>query len=136
MTARPPERGSILPMTALAGLALLLLAGLVVDGGSRLRAAARADRIAAEAARTAVQSVDTRGRTLRLDPTAAVRSARGYLTEAGVSGTVTVTGPRSVQVTVSVAGHDVILGLVGGGNYIRTGSATARLAVGVTEPDR
>jgi Flp pilus assembly protein TadG len=134
VNARRPDRGSVTVLAALAGLAMLLMAGLVVDGAGRLRAAGRADRIAAEAARAAAQAADTRRPTLTLDRPAAVRAARRYLAEAGVTGTVTITGPRTVQVAVSVPGHDLILGLLGHPDYTLTRQATASIAVGVTGP--
>jgi hypothetical protein len=115
---------------------LLLMAGLVVDGAGQLRAAGRADRLAAEAARAAVQAADTRGPALTLDQPAAARAARAYLAAAGVTGTVTTTGPRTVQVTVTVPGHYLILGLVGAADYTATGQAAATLAVGVTAGSR
>lgn len=121
--------------TSLAALALLLMVGLVVDGGGRMRAVGRADRIAAEAARAAVEAADTRGQTLVLDRPAAVAAASAYLRTAGAAGTVTVTGPRTVRVTATVTGHYLILGMVGAGGYEVAGTATASLSVGVTSGD-
>ena len=125
------DRGMVTVFTALAGLALLLMVGLVVDGGDRMRAVRRADRVAGEAARAAVEAADTRGRTVTLDRPVAVAAASAYLRAAGVAGTVTVTGPRTVHVEVSVPGTYLILGLVGSGQYEVTGSADAGLSVGV-----
>jgi Flp pilus assembly protein TadG len=121
--------------TALAAVALLLVLGLVVDGSGRLRAASRADRVAAEAARAGVEAVDTRGHTLVLDRPAAIAAATAYLHAAGASGTVTVTGPRTVRVTVTITGHTLILGLTGHPDYQLSRTATATLTTGVTAPD-
>lgn len=121
--------------TALAALALLLMVGLVVDGAGRMRALGRADRIAAEAARAGAEVADTRGPRLVLDRPAARAAAASYLRAAGVTGTVTVTGPRTVAVVVTVTGTDVILGLVGSGTYAVTGSGQATLSVGVETED-
>jgi hypothetical protein len=132
VTTRRSDRGSITVLAALAGLAVLLLAGLVLDGAGRLRAAARAERVAAETARAAAQAADTRGPALTVDRAAAARAARRYLSAAGVTGTVGFTGPRCVQVAVTVRGHDLILGLLGHPDYTLTRQATATLAVGVT----
>jgi Flp pilus assembly protein TadG len=136
-TAGPPgrEAGMITVFTSLAAVALLLMVGFVVDGGGRMRAVGRADRIAAEAARAAVEAADTRGPTLTLDHLAAVAAANAYLRAAGATGTVTVTGPRTVRVTATVTGHYLILGLVGASSYEVAGAATASLAVGVTTGD-
>ena len=45
------QAGSVTLFGVVAGLALLVLVGLVVDGGAKVRAVQRADAIAAEAAR-------------------------------------------------------------------------------------
>ncbi|SRR6266536_3228936 len=129
------DGGTVTVIAALAGLALLLMAGLVVDGGGRLRAAGRADRIAGEAARAAVEAADTRRATLVLDRHAAVAAAQAYLRTAGVSGVVAIAGPRTVRVTVAVTGDYLILGLVGAGRYAVTGTAEATLSVGVGPGD-
>jgi Flp pilus assembly protein TadG len=129
------DDGTVTVIAALAGLALLLMVGLVVDGGGRLRAVGRADRIAGEAARAAVEAADTRQATLALDRHAAVLAAQAYLRTAGVSGTVAVTGPRTVRVTVAVSGSDLILGVAGAGPYTVTGTAEATLSVGVGTGD-
>jgi Flp pilus assembly protein TadG len=129
------DRGTVTVLAALSGLALLLMVGLVVDGGSRLRAVGRADRIAGEAARAAVEAADTRQPTLGLDRPAALAAAHAYLHTAGVDGAVAITGPRTVQVTVTITGTDQILGLTGTGRYAVTRSAQATLAVGVDTGD-
>ena len=129
------DGGTVTVFTALAALALLLMVGLVVDGAGRMRALGRADRVAAEAARAGVEAVDTRGRTLVLDRPAARAAASSYLRAAGTAGTVTVTGPRTVAVVVTVTGTDVILGLIGSGTYAVSGSAQATLSVGVETGD-
>jgi hypothetical protein len=126
------EAGTITVFTALTAVALLLLAGLVVDGGGRLRAVGRADRIAAEAARAAVEAVNTRGRTLVLDRSAALAAATAYLHTAGATGTVTITGSRTIHVTAVLTGHYLILSLTGTTSYQVTGTATATLTLGVT----
>jgi hypothetical protein len=129
------DGGMVTVFTALAALALLLMVGLVVDGAGRMRALGRADRVAAEAARAGVEAAESRGRTLVLDRPAARAAASSYLRAAGVAGTVTVTGPRTVAVVVTVTGTDIILGLVGSGTYAVTGSAQATLSVGVETGD-
>lgn len=62
-----------------------------------------------------MEAADTRQATLTLDRHAAVLAAQAYLHTAGMSGTVTVTGPRTVRVTVAVPGSDLVLGLAGAG---------------------
>lgn len=125
------DGGMVTVFTALAALALLLMVGLVVDGAGRMRAVGRADRVAAEAARAAVEAADTRGTTVTLDRAAATAAAQSYLRSAGLSGTVTVTGPRTVRVTVTVPGQYLILGVIDADGYQVDGSAEATLTVGV-----
>ena len=133
--ARPADRGSATVFAALAAIGLLLMVGLVIDGAGRLRAAGRADRIAAEAARAATEAANTRGATITLDPDAAVAAAQAYLSGEGVTGTVALVGARTVQVTATVTGHDLLLSLAGGGAYALTRTERASLAVGVTTGD-
>jgi hypothetical protein len=127
----PPdsERGSVTVLAAVLALALLACLALVVDGAGRLRALSRADAVAAEAARAALSALDTRGRTLRLEPAAATRAARGYLVRAGYPGTIHITGPTTVTVTVTIH-HPAVLPVFGGA-YTLTGHAAAQLGVGV-----
>ena len=129
------DGGMVTVFTALASLALLLMVGLVVDGGDRMRAVGRADRVAGEAARAAVEAADTRGPTLTLDRPAAMAAASSYLRAADVAGTVTVIGQRTVHVEVRVDGTYLILGILGSGRYEVSGSADASLSVGVTSGD-
>ena len=129
---RAADAGMVTVFASLAAVGLLLMVGLVVDGGGRMRAVGRADRIATEAARAAAEAADTRGTTVTVDHADAVRAATAYLTAEGVTGTVTATGPRTVHVTVTVHGTYLILSVLGTGNYTVTGSADATLAVGVT----
>ena len=67
--------------------ALLAMAGLVVDGGGKVRAAQRADRIAAEAGRAAGQQIElaaaVAGERPRVDVGAAVAAAQRYIAGPG-----------------------------------------------------
>jgi len=128
------DRGSVTVFAALAGLALLLMTGLVVDGAATLRASARAEQVAAEAARAAAQAADTRGTAIRIDQPAATRAARAYLAAAGVGGRIRFTGPGTVEVTTTVHGRYLILGVLGAAGYTRYGTARVTLAVGGTPP--
>lgn len=132
------DRGSASAFVAVAVLALLLMAGLVVDGGSKVRAIQRADRLAGEAGRAAGQQVDIAeaiaGRRPRVAPDAAVEAARRYLAHAGVEGVVTVSEDRrevSIDVTTSVP--TVFLGLVGVQALEGRGHAVVELVPGVEE---
>ena len=101
------ERGSLSLMVAIVTVAVFAVLALVVDGGGRLQALAKAQGTAQEAARTGAQtlnygqaiagdgfSVDTGGQ--------AVTAAQAYLRQARVTGTVTPDGDR-LDVTVTAA---------------------------------
>lgn len=127
--ARERGGGAVsVPVTVLL-LAMLAVAGLAVDGARKAQQVATADAVAEEAARTGAQAVDTaaaqRGDP-RLDPPAARTAAQRYLSAAGATGTVTVTGDR-IKVDVALSTGTVLLGLVGVDIVTARGSAEVRL---------
>lgn len=124
---RHRECGSVTVLAAVLIPALLLVIALVVDGAGQLRAISRADAVAAEAARAAQTALDTRGRTVTVDPAAAVAAARSYLDQAGHTGRITVSSPDTVTVSVTVT-IPAAIGLAGP-THAATGTATARLGV-------
>jgi hypothetical protein len=83
--------------------ALILVAGLVLDGGLILSARLRALNEAQEAARAGAQAIDLATYratgTITIDPSHAVAAARAYLASIGTNGDVQVNGD---QVTVTV----------------------------------
>ena len=89
--------------------ALLIVFGLVVDGGAKAAALDRANRIAMEAARTGAQSISGPG---DISAAAANSAAQAYLAAEDVTGTVTVTGDR-VDVHISFAEPTKVLSLIG-----------------------
>lgn len=112
------EAGSITTYLAITVLGLLVLVGLVVDGGFKVRTAQRADTVAAEAARAAGQAVALAPvvghQAVGVDRQAAVTAARAYLTAAGHTGTVTIgDGGTTVEVTVTTTSPTVFLALIG-----------------------
>ncbi|HET8969912.1 MAG TPA: hypothetical protein VFN19_02550 [Candidatus Nanopelagicales bacterium] len=141
MIVRGQDRGSLTAFFAVAVAGLLLLAGLVVDGGAKVRAGQRADRLAAEAGRAAGQQVDltaaVAGNRTRVDPRAAVAAARTFLAGAGVAGDVAV-GPdgRHLTVTVTTSVRTVFLGLIGVDTLTAHGTARVRLVAGIDEEQR
>ena len=131
------DRGAVTAFFAVAVLAMLVLVGLVVDGGDKARALARADRIAAEAARAGGQAIDVpaaiQGSAVRVNTTNAVRAAQAYLRAAHVTGTVTPTANRrGLIVTVTVTQPTVFLKLAGVSSYTVRSTAEATLVSGVT----
>ncbi|WP_410655193.1 hypothetical protein [Amycolatopsis sp. lyj-112] len=135
MTTRTKLRdtGSVSVIVAVLVPALLLVFALVVDGSARLRVIARADALAAEAARAANTAVDTRSPAISIDTTSAARTAADYLARAGYPGQVSVAGPRAVRVSVTVT-EATPIGLLGG-TVEATGTALAELGVGTRTGD-
>lgn len=132
------ERGSLTLMLAVLLVALLALAGLVIDGGRKLNQSASAYAIAQEAARAGAGMVDRsaayRSGTFRVDEGQALAAARAYLAGAGYSGAVTADGTQRIRVTVTVTEPTLVLSLIGIDTMTSTGSAVASLVTGVTGP--
>ena len=131
------DRGSVTLFLSMTVVGLLVLIGLVVDGGAKVRAIQHADALAADAARTGGQAINKpsaiAGDTPTLDNRAASRAATTYLTAHGATGTATVTdGGRTLQVTVTSTAPTVFLGLIGINQITVQGHATATLVRGVT----
>jgi Flp pilus assembly protein TadG len=131
------ESGQVTAFVVVFVAALLLMAGLVIDGGLSLAAKVRAIDEAQAAARAGAQSLDLRAyrtsNTVVLDPARATAAARAYLAATGDSGQVRVAGDQ-VTVTVSITQPMQILGLVGIHSLTVTGSGAATAVRGVTGP--
>ena len=122
------ESGQLSAFVAAIGVALVLVAGLVVDGGSILTARQQAVNDAFEAARAGAQSLDLSALrssgAVTLDPTTATTAAETYLASIGATGSVTVSGDV-VSVTVELHKPVAILSAVGVGPVTVVGNATA-----------
>ncbi|RSN44950.1 hypothetical protein DMC64_18915 [Amycolatopsis sp. WAC 04197] len=129
--ARPRDAGSLSVMIAVLVPALLFVLALVVDGAARLRTIARADALAAEVARAANTAVDTRSAQVGIDTATAARAAGDYLARTGHPGQVSITGTRTVRVTVMVT-EPAPIGLLGR-SVQATGTAVAELGVGTRD---
>lgn len=119
-------------------LALLLLAGLVIDGGLTLAARVRAIDEAQAAARAGAQAINlplfrATGQ-VALDPDQAQAAAQTYLAATGNPGTVTVNGDQ-VTVAVTISQPMQILGLAGIGHLTVTGHGSAIAEHGVDTPE-
>ena len=128
---REDDRGSVAVFTAVIGITLLVIIGLVVDGGGQIRNLQRADTAAQEAGRAAGQAVNpaalARGDGGRIDPVAAATAARSFLQAAGVQGTVTVASPTTLQITTTTSYKTLFLGLIGVGSLPASGGSQVRL---------
>jgi len=114
--------------------ALILLAGLVLDGGLVLAAKRRAINEAEAAARAGAQQIAVgvyraQGRFV-LDPARARAAALSYLAATGDAGTVSVAGDR-VVVTVRVTQPMQILGAAGLGPATVSGHGAATAERGI-----
>lgn len=128
------QRGTVTAFVTVMTLAMLMAAGLVLDGGGLLVARREAIDRATAAARAGAQAVDPDGlrhRERRLDPGVAVDAARAHLRRTGNDGSVTVSGDR-VRVTVTIHRTLTLLTLVGLRSATVSGSGEARVVRGVT----
>jgi len=130
--SRARDEGRIALLVLVFALAILVMIGLSVDGGGKIRALERADDLASEAARAAGQAILTpqaiEGGKKVVDPTAAVAAAQNYLRAAGVAGTVTVAPDQThVTVTVTIVYTTEVLGVIGIDHLTATRQATATL---------
>jgi hypothetical protein len=98
------DSGQITAFVVVMATALILLAGLVLDGGLTLAARERALNLAQEAARAGAQGINlaTYRQTgnLVLSAPLATADAQRYLASTGAQGTVQVTG-NTVTVTIT-----------------------------------
>lgn len=132
LAAGEREMGSMSIFYAVAALCIFLVIGLVADGGGALNAAARADDVAQEAARAGGQQIDPGeaipGEAVVVDPAAAARAARAYLSREDVTGTVAVSGDgTTITVTVTDSYPTTFSSLVGYTSIGVTGKGTAHL---------
>ncbi|WP_347119583.1 pilus assembly protein TadG-related protein [Streptomyces sp. 21So2-11] len=132
LTGRERDRGSMSLFFALSSLAILMVMGLLVDGGGALNAANRTTSLAQEAARTAGQQLDpaaaVEGTAITIDPDAAVGAAQDYLAAANVQGDVQITdGGQTLTVTVQDTYDTLFAQLVGKSQITVTGTAKAHL---------
>lgn len=132
------DRGSVTVFVVVFTVALLMVAGLVVDGGYTLAAHRRAFNEAEAAARAGAQAIDmdvlrSTG-TVQLDPDAARDRAEAYLATTGDDGTVEVDGDV-VRVHVRFEQRMLILSVVGVGPLRIEGDGTARAVRGVLTGD-
>ena len=128
------EEGMVTAFVVIFVFALLLLAGLVIDGGLTLAARVQAIDEAQAAARAGAQAINlplfrTTGQ-VELNPTQAQQEAEAYLASTGHLGNVRVVG-NEVEVSVSITQRMQILGIGGIGSLTVTGHGNASPVEGV-----
>lgn len=130
------ETGSVTLFVTVFTVALLGVAGLVMDGGLLLAAHQKAFNEAEAAARAGAQAVDIdalRGSSgVQLDQVEAERRALDYLTTIGRTGTVQVNGD-TVRVRLVFQQDLTILGAFGLHARTVAGEGEARAVRGVSE---
>lgn len=129
------ERGSITLMLVILFPMLLALAGLVLDGGAKLRATEHATAIAQEAARAGAGAVNQSAAyatgAFTVSPAQAVAAARAYLAHYGYPAIVTITGRDTISVRVTITQPTAVMSIVGIRAMTVAGRATARLVTSV-----
>jgi Flp pilus assembly protein TadG len=131
------DDGTLTLFTAITVIGLLVALGFIVDAGQKLQAGQQARAIAEEAARAGAGQVNrsaayAHGGTFTVDPAVAAATARAYLADSGYPGTVTVTGDRTIQVTVTVTRPATFTAIIGISQVSATQTATANLFQGIT----
>ena len=130
------ERGTITLMLLVMFVALLALAGIVIDGGAKLDQAENANAVAQEAARAGAGMVNQAKAlatgSFTVDQAQALAAAQQYLAKVGYQGTAAPAGPDAIRVTVTVTAPTHVLSIIGVDSMTSTGSATASLVAGVT----
>lgn len=108
--------------------ALVLMAGLVVDGGQQVTATRRATAVAEQAARAATDAAAASALEGRPDPVVAAAAAREVLAaDRRVEGTVAVLPGLQVRVTTTSQTPTTFLSVIGIGTVSGGATATADL---------
>ena len=126
------ERGSVTVWGVLIAVVLIMVIGITVDLTGQVNAQQRAHDLAQQAGRTAANQVQAsqvmRGQSPQIDTAAARTAARNYLRAAGVDGSVTITGPTTLSVHVTIVYQPKFLGTAGIGPKTVSGDATIQLS--------
>lgn len=140
------ERGALTPAVTVMAVGLLLLGGLVTDGGRQLNAKLRAEATAEEAARAGANMIDLTKADPVLDRPAATTAAETYCTQARAEDD-TITDCRVdgfgvdrnkhvewIQVRVQVEIRATLFGLIGINTLHADVSAKASPVQGISDP--
>lgn len=132
------DAGQVTAFAVLVTIALLAVAGLVLDAGLALAEKVRALDIAQAAARAGAQELDLykyrTSNVAELDPTRAASAARAWLATAGADGEATAT-TTTVTVTVRRTSATQLLQIIGVGELRVSASASATAVQGITGPN-
>jgi Flp pilus assembly protein TadG len=132
------ERGDSTIVGIVIVTALILMIGLVVDGGGKLQSDDQARYAAEQAARAAGQQINVAqaqaGDRPGVNLSQAVSAANSSLAASGVRGTVTST-PTGITVTATATYRTKHLPILGMRELTSTATAEARIARGITQED-
>jgi len=132
--SRPPrDRGTVAMFTAIFALFVIMLAGLLVDGGLAIHARERAADIAEQAARAGADDIDETALRETGEPTVNTATACGKAQQlaSAYGGDIQFDGcePHTdeVTVTITIRVEPQLLNIVPGlGGFTMTSTATAR----------
>lgn len=141
MRSPQSERGAISVLVIGLFLALMVMAGLVVDGGNAINARARATDDAEQAARAGANQINEdllrSSGQVQIEQGAAYNAAVAYLTgpQVGYSAGEIQVVPAADEVTVTVSTTEPtdLLSLIGIGSFDVSGTASARPAPGIVQ---
>ena len=118
------EAGAVAVTVAVLALALMMVVGMVFEGGVAIAAKRRAMNVAEQAARAGAEQLDIGAirstDKFVIDPAAARSAADAYLAAAGYSGSVSVEGATVTVTGVQWTSPTSLLGLIG----VRFGGTT------------
>lgn len=122
------ERGQSISLFVLVIMgALIMTAGLVIDGGQKVAATSRAESAAAGACRAAGNAAATQQLGGANPASAAVLAAKGYLAgQPGVEGTVSISN-GIIVVTTTANEPTILLSIIGVASVSGEGSARANI---------
>lgn len=142
VSAMRDERGQVAPIASVMLLGLVVLAGLVIDGGMLFASRRDLQGIADGAVRAGAMALDEaslRGgesTDLRLDPERARTDVRDYLTSVGFSGRSQILpGSGEVEVVLELRRRTLVMGIVGVREITVRASSTARPRYGIDSPE-
>ena len=132
------DEGAVTVFVVVLTAALLVTAGLVIDGGYALAARQEAASVAEQAARAGADALSRdsirTGGPLRVDPAAANAAVTRYLDAGDHEGSASVAGD-AVTVSVRITRRTAILSAFGIDTLTATETATARGLTGIDRPE-
>jgi Flp pilus assembly protein TadG len=132
------DRGAATVFVVTFAIVLLVLAGLVVDGGLALNARQRVADDVEQAARAGSQHLDVAALrdagVVRIDPASSRIAARDFLLKRGypASGISVSSGPLQVTTSATIRQPTALLSLIFVDHFTVTARGQARPAVGIT----